>query len=452
MEVNGHQLFALVLGSVDRYHDMRLVLQAVRGNYSWVPLRMPKRPTAMDRLFDAEGNRWILRADGINIDPAAMEAGAVFRGAFGRLGAWRATDFPAPSAPAIRRVDHRHASRRIGMALGQFFGCDPAPLCTVSEQFRHTIPHSLGVRYLEGTRRYMAEERLQKVLAAAGVASRRASEKLITSGRVRVEGQVVTALGTKVDPASVTVSVDGRPIRLSESNSYFRVYKPRGILSDIGGDTRGRRTVASLLPKGAGRVFPVGRLDLNSEGLVLLTDDGALANRLTHPRYEHPKTYYVLVRQRPTADALVRLREGVELESGRTAPAQVEIADGLPARLLLDKGTQSFGAAQSDGWKSSPPERGVWLRIVLREGKKRQIRHMASAVGVDLRRLIRWSIGPVTLDGLEPGMCRVLTRGEVYSLKQMVDKGSDRRSLKGRPRKGPDRSRGKRRFPPRKRG
>ena len=298
----------------------------------------------------------------------------------------------------------------------------------------------------------MAEERLQKVLAAAGVASRRASEKLITSGRVRVEGQVVTALGTKVDPASVTVSVDGRPIRLSESNSYFRVYKPRGILSDIGGDTRGRRTVASLLPKGAGRVFPVGRLDLNSEGLVLLTDDGALANRLTHPRYEHPKTYYVLVRQRPTADALVRLREGVELESGRTAPAQVEIADGLPARLLLDKGTQSFGAAQSDGWKSSPPERGVWLRIVLREGKKRQIRHMASAVGVDLRRLIRWSIGPVTLDGLEPGMCRVLTRGEVYSLKQMVDKGSDRRSLKGRPRKGPDRSRGKRRFPPRKRG
>ena len=298
----------------------------------------------------------------------------------------------------------------------------------------------------------MVEERLQKVLASAGIASRRASEELITSGRVRVEGQVVTALGTKVDPAIVTVSVDGRPIRFPESNSYFRVYKPRGILSDIGGDTRGRRTVASLLPKETGRVFPVGRLDLNSEGLVLLTDDGALANRLTHPRYEHPKTYYVLVRQRPTADALVRLREGVELESGRTAPARVEIADGLPARLVLDKGIQSFGAARSDGWKSSPPERGVWLRIVLREGKKRQIRHMASAVGVDLRRLIRWSIGPLTLDGLEPGTCRELTGGEVYSLKQMVGRGSDRRTLKGRPRKGPDRSRGKRRFPPRKRG
>ena len=297
----------------------------------------------------------------------------------------------------------------------------------------------------------MAEERLQKVLAAAGVASRRASEKLITSGRVRIDGQVVTALGTKVDPALVTVSVDGRPIRLSDSNSYFRVYKPRGILSDIGGDTRGRRTVASLLPKEAGRVFPVGRLDLNSEGLVLLTDDGALANRLTHPRYEHPKTYCVLVAQRPTADALVRLREGVELETVRTAPARVEIAERLPAQLVLDKGTQSFGAAPSDGWKSSPPERGVWLRIVLREGKKRQIRHMASAVGVDLRRLIRWSIGPLTLDGLEPAMCRELTRGEVYSLKQMVGKDSEKRSLRGRPGKGTDRSPARRRHSPRNR-
>jgi len=278
----------------------------------------------------------------------------------------------------------------------------------------------------------MTEERLQKVLAAAGIASRRASEKLITSGRVRVDGQVVTTLGTKVDPATADVSVDGRSVRFSESNVYFRVYKPRGILSDIGGDTRGRRTVARLLPQGAGRVFPVGRLDLNSEGLVLLTDDGELANKLTHPRFEHPKTYYVLVSQRPPADALVRLREGVELESGRTAPARVEVADGLPERLILDKGTHSFAAAPEDGWKGSPPDKGVWLRIVLREGKKRQIRHMASAVGISLRRLIRWSIGPLTLEGLEPGMARELTPGEVYALKQMVVKGADRRSSRAR--------------------
>ncbi len=297
----------------------------------------------------------------------------------------------------------------------------------------------------------MAEERLQKVLAAAGVASRRASEKLINAGRVRVDGKVVTTLGTKVDPATASVSVDGRPVRFTDSKAYFRVYKPRGILSDIGGDTRGRRTVGHLLPKGAGRVFPVGRLDLNSEGLVLLTDDGALANRLTHPRFEHPKTYYVLVAQRPSVDALVQLREGVEIESGRTVPARVEIADKLPARLTLDKGTQSFGAAPADGWKNSPPEKGVWLRIVLREGKKRQIRHMAAAVRIDLRRLIRWSIGPLTLEGLEPGLCKELTRGEVYALKQLVGKGTESRSSRGQPRKGTDRSRAKRRFSPRNR-
>lgn len=297
----------------------------------------------------------------------------------------------------------------------------------------------------------MAEERLQKVLAAAGVASRRASERLINAGRVRVDGKVVTTLGTKVDPAIASVSVDGRPVRLPDGNAYFRVYKPRGILSDIGGDTRGRRTVGNLLPKGAGRVFPVGRLDLNSEGLVLLTDDGELANRLTHPRFEHPKTYYVLVAQRPPTDALVRLREGVEIESGRTVPARVEIADRLPTRLVLDKGNQSFGAAPADGWKSPPPEKGVWLRIVLREGKKRQIRHMAAAVGIELRRLIRWSIGPLTLEGLESGMCRELTQGEVYALKQMVGKGTERRASRGRPRKGPERPRAKRRFSPRNR-
>ena len=297
----------------------------------------------------------------------------------------------------------------------------------------------------------MTEERLQKVLAAAGIASRRACEKLITSGRVRVDGQVVTTLGTKVDPSTAAVSVDGRPVLFSNNNVYFRVYKPRGILSDIGGDTRGRRTVASLLPTEAGRVFPVGRLDLNSEGLVLLTDDGELANRLTHPRYEHPKTYFVLVAQRPTAEALVRLREGVELESGRTAPARVEIAEELPARLVLDKGAQSFGAATADGWKSAPPDRGFWLRIVLREGKKRQIRHMASAVGINLRRLIRWSIGPLTLEGLDPGACRELTKGEVYALKQMVGKGSAGSSSRGRRRMGPDRSRAKGRFSPRNR-
>ena len=141
----------------------------------------------------------------------------------------------------------------------------------------------------------MAEERLQKVLAAAGVDSRRACEKLITQGRVQVNGQTVTELGTKVDPEKVLLSVDGKPVHKRKRHLYLKLNKPRDVLSDIGGDTRGRQSVADLLPPELSRVFPVGRLDLNSEGLILLTDDGALAHKLTHPSFRHEKIYYVLV-------------------------------------------------------------------------------------------------------------------------------------------------------------
>ena len=274
----------------------------------------------------------------------------------------------------------------------------------------------------------MTEERLQKVLAAAGVASRRACEELITAGRVRVNGEVVTKLGTKVNAQSAAIAVDGKPVHLAQSNVYYRIHKPRGILSDIGGDSRGRRTVAELLPPGVGRVFPVGRLDLDSEGLVLLTDDGELAHRLTHPRYEHPKTYFVLSARRPTAEALYRLRNGIELESGRTAPARVEVAEHLPAGLTLDKGIAQQASPGDEDKRSPLSDKGVWLRFVLREGKKRQIRYMAAAVGIQLRRLIRWSIGPLTLEGLQAGMARPLTPGEVYALQNMVE--SKRRKTK----------------------
>ncbi len=253
----------------------------------------------------------------------------------------------------------------------------------------------------------MGQERLQKVLAAAGVASRRASEELITAGRVQVNGRTVTELGVKVDPAQDKITVDGRPLQLTPQRVYFKVHKPRGVLSDIGGDARGRSTVADLLPPGVGRVFPVGRLDLNSEGLVLLTNDGELAHRLTHPRYEHPKTYYVLVTQRPTEHVLERLRKGVELPTGRTAPARVEVVERLPGDLILAEG----------------PRKGVWLRFVLREGKKRQIRHMVAAVELNLLRLVRWSIGPLTLAHLPPGEAQPLTRQEVTRLRQSVANG-----------------------------
>lgn len=298
----------------------------------------------------------------------------------------------------------------------------------------------------------MAEERLQKVLAAAGIASRRASEKLITAGRVRVDGQVVTSLGTKVNPANTTIVVDGKAIALPRRHIYYKVYKPQGILSDMGGDSRGRETIAKLLPPGVGRVFPVGRLDLNSEGLILLTDDGELAHKLTHPRYEHPKTYYVLVDRQPSTEALIRLQEGIELESGRTAPARVEVAERLPARLFLDKGKCSQGRAMGLPATSRTPlsTKGVWLRFVLREGKKRQIRHMAAAVEIHLQRLIRWSIGPLTLDGLKPGVARLLTPGEVNALRDCVGSTRNRPGrTKSKPR--PSRSHPRQAFPRKKR-
>ncbi|RIK57565.1 MAG: pseudouridine synthase [Chloroflexi bacterium] len=250
----------------------------------------------------------------------------------------------------------------------------------------------------------MAEERLQKILAAAGVASRRAAEEMIAAGRVQVNGQTVTELGTKVDPALVQIAVDGRPVGTAARHAYYKVNKPRGMLSDIGGHTWGRSTVAELLPEGARRVFPVGRLDLNSEGLVLLTDDGEMAHQLTHPRFEHPKTYYVLVEARPGEAALETLRRGVELPEGRTAPAQVRIVSALPRELRLAPG----------------PKTGVWLEIVLREGKKRQIRHMTAAVGHPTLRLIRWALGPLVLGELAPGAAVPLTRREVASLRLWV--------------------------------
>lgn len=262
----------------------------------------------------------------------------------------------------------------------------------------------------------MSEERLQKVMASAGIASRRASEKLIEAGRVSVNGRVVTDMGVKVDLSKDKVTVDGKALRTSNRHVYIKVYKPKGMLSDIGGQTDGRPTVAELLPPGVGRVFPVGRLDLNSEGLVLLTDDGELAHRLTHPRYEHPKTYYVLIDSFPGEEALNRLRNGIDLEDGRTAPAKVDVVDAPPAGLILDEGYR----------------RGTWLRIILREGKKRQIRHMISAVDLFLHRLVRWSIGPVTIAQLAPKESAPLAKGELASLRDMAES-------KPRPRRNTDR-------------
>ncbi len=247
----------------------------------------------------------------------------------------------------------------------------------------------------------MREERLQKILAAAGVASRRACEQLIVEGRVKVNGHLITELGAKVDPTNVQIQVDGKPVQLPKRHQYIKLHKPRGILSDTGSETGERDTVMDLLPPDSRRLFPVGRLDVHSEGLILLTDDGELAHKLTHPRYEHTKTYYVLVGERPTDLALNQLRRGVDLLDGRTAPAEVRVVSHLPNELNLSKG----------------PTEGVWLEIILREGKKRQIRHMTAAVGYPTLRLVRWAIGPLTLGDLKLREVKPLTQHEVAVLR-----------------------------------
>ncbi|MEZ4728370.1 MAG: pseudouridine synthase [Caldilineaceae bacterium] len=250
----------------------------------------------------------------------------------------------------------------------------------------------------------MAEERLHKLLAAAGVASRRAAEQMIVAGRVQVNGHTITELGYKVDPGLVQIQVDGKPVHLPKRHQYIKLHKPRGILSDVGGDTGDRETVVDLLPAENRRLFPVGRLDLHSEGLILLTDDGELAHNLTHPRYQHTKTYYVLVGERPTEQALEQLRRGVDLPDGRTAPAEVRVAPQLPPELRLSKG----------------PTEGVWLEMILREGKKRQIRHMTAAVGYPTLRLVRWAIGSLTLGDLKLREHKPLSQREVTALRAQV--------------------------------
>lgn len=236
------------------------------------------------------------------------------------------------------------------------------------------------------------EERLQKIMARAGLGSRRACEEIIAAGRVRVNGQVAK-LGSKADPDRDRIEVDRRAISGGEPLVYIAVNKPRGVLSAVTApDTR--PTVRELIPV-QGHLYPVGRLDVDSEGLILLTNDGELANRLTHPRYGHEKEYRVLVARHPDEAQLQTWRRGVVLEDGhRTAPAEVSIQE------LAGK--------------------GAWLRIVMREGRKRQIREIGSRLGLPVVKIIRIRIGSLRLGNLKPRSWRYLTPAEVMQLKAPV--------------------------------
>ncbi len=240
----------------------------------------------------------------------------------------------------------------------------------------------------------MTAERLQKVMARAGVASRRRSEEMILRGLVSVDGRVVRELGTKVDPQSSQIEVMGKEISLGSERSYIMLNKPSGYITTVI-DPYKRPTVMKFVSQYDRNLFPVGRLDLDSEGLLLLTDDGELSFRLTHPRFKVSKEYLVIVRGRPRNDAIWRLRQGVELEDGKTRPAVVRISGKDSGRTTLE--------------------------ISISEGRKRQIRRMCRAIGHPVLKLRRTAVGPLKLGNLRPGESRPLTAIELAELKLAVE-------------------------------
>jgi 23S rRNA pseudouridine2605 synthase len=237
--------------------------------------------------------------------------------------------------------------------------------------------------------------RLQKILSAAGVASRRASEQMILDGRVTVNGETVRELGTKADPDKDAIKVDGRRIKTDVPDRYIALYKPKGYVTTRK-DPEGRRTVMDLIGEGE-YIYPVGRLDYDSEGLLLMMSDGDLAAKLMHPRHEVEKVYEVIVAGVPEPKALDKLRKGVFIEGGRTSPAVVHVENTV---------------------KGSRPT--TKLTISIHEGKNRQIRRMCSAVGLPVWELRRIRMGPIGLGRLRPGQWRDLTREEVRRLKSAV--------------------------------
>ncbi|HKO33353.1 MAG TPA: pseudouridine synthase, partial [Candidatus Limnocylindria bacterium] len=243
----------------------------------------------------------------------------------------------------------------------------------------------------------MPAERLQKTLARAGLASRRGAETLIRDGRVTVNGKPAV-LGQSANPETDAIAVDGRPLGQAEETIHVAVHKPRGYVSSSQ-DERGRRSVVRLLDgtevASGARLWPAGRLDVDSEGLMVLTNDGAWANRLLHPRYAMEREYAVLLERAPRPDELVALLDGVPLEDG-------------PARLLTAR-----PAGPPREVAREPGEAGVWLRVRVGEGRKREVRRLFAAVGLRVLRLVRVSLGPLSIRGLGLGEWRPLTATEV---------------------------------------
>ena len=238
------------------------------------------------------------------------------------------------------------------------------------------------------------EIRLQKLIAGTGLSSRRKAEALIAAGRVIVNGRVVTELGTKVDPARDHVKVDGKHLSAAQPFVYLMLNKPKNVMSTLD-DPGGRTTVKDYLRGLSVRVFPVGRLDFDSEGLMLLTNNGDLAQALLHPRYHVPKTYLIKVKGVLSDEEIKQLEAGVRLDDGMTSPAYVK--------------------------KVRKADANSWLEITIREGRKHQVKRMLESVGHSVIKLMRIRMGPLSLGHLESGEFRFLTDREANTLRQLVD-------------------------------
>jgi 23S rRNA pseudouridine2605 synthase len=252
----------------------------------------------------------------------------------------------------------------------------------------------------------MSEERLQKVIAAAGLASRRGAEALIEAGRVTVDGRIAS-LGDRADPSLVSIAVDGRPIPRPAAFVHLVANKPPGVTSTVR-DRHAERTVVQLVPPGlltpGLRLYPVGRLDRDSEGLILLTNDGAWADRLLHPRHGIEREYAIGLRRPLPPGAVAALRDGIELDEGLAAVEHLRPATGIETRRLASQVEPPFDPTLA------------WYRATIRQGWRRQLRRMFGAIGEPVARLVRVRIGPVRLDGLSPGAVRTLTSAEVRAL------------------------------------
>jgi 23S rRNA pseudouridine2605 synthase len=258
--------------------------------------------------------------------------------------------------------------------------------------------------------------RLQKLIAGTGIASRRKAEALIAAGRVMVNGKVVTELGTKVDPAKDHVKVDGKHLTEAQPFVYLMLNKPKHVMSTLD-DPGGRPTVKDYLRGISVRVFPVGRLDFDSEGLMLLTNNGDLSQALLHPRYHVPKTYLIKVKGVLTDEEIRKLEQGVKLEDGMTSPAMVK--------------------------KIRKAEANSWVEITIREGRKHQVKRMLESVGHPVIKLMRVKMGPLSLGNLESGEFRFLTDREANALREvveqrrtLVEEGKDPGARQPRPKRG----------------